>query len=81
MQDDIEDKYKEYFYFPHQYWYDLLSTLEMKNSHNRYGDQMKILANYKSDPANSDRNVIPKVNHKNNAMNSILLVHKQQGKK
>ena len=52
----------------------------MKNNHNRDGDQMKILANYKSDPADSDSNEIPKVNLKSNARNGILLVHIQQGK-
>ena len=52
----------------------------MKDNHNRDGFQIKILADSKSDPADSDSNAIPTVTLKNNARSGILLDHKQQGK-
>ena len=81
MQDEIEDKDKDYHSFPHKEWCDLLSTMEAKDNRKRTTDQIKILAASKAVPANYFSNVSAKVTLKNKASTCAIHTRKQQGKK
>ena len=81
MQDILEEKYKFYCSVPNKYWCNLLSATEAKYNRNQSVDHTKRLASSKAEPANYDRDTYTKVTHKNKARTSVLLSHKQQGKK
>ena len=81
MHDEMENKDKGYLSLSHKEWYDLMSTMEVKDNRKRAAYQIKILAAQKVVLVDYDINTIPRVTHKKKAGAGVLLDRNQQGKK
>ena len=81
MQDELEDKNKEYFCITHKEWCYLLSNMEVKDNRKRAAAHIKRLSISKAASIHSDRNDSIRVPHKNNTRTGVLQIHKQKVKK
>ena len=61
MQDEMEDRYKDYFSFTHKELCDLLYTTEAKYNKKIAADQITILEASKESPDGSDSDTSSKV--------------------
>ena len=79
MQDEMEDKYKDYFSLPHEEWRDLLSNMKEKDNRKQATSQIKRLTTSKVAPANSDNNASTKVPFKKKARTGFQPSWKKKG--
>ena len=77
MQYVMDEKYVEYCYLTHEYWCELSSTLEAKDSRNRAADQIKRLSIQKAVTVDSDSGSIPRVPRKKKSINGMFPYRKQ----
>ena len=80
VQDELDDKDKDYFSVPHKEWCDLLSIMEGKYNRKRAASQIKILSASKAEPDNSYSNTRPRVTQKNKERTGYMPSRKRQGK-
>ena len=77
MQDELEDNHEDYCYILHEYWYDLLSTIEVKENRKRDITQIKRLETSKA-ASNYDSNEPIVVPRKKMVRTGVLTNFKQQ---
>ena len=71
MQDELEDHPEDYFSLTYEYWYDLLSTIEVKDENKWAATQIKKIASDRAASlSNSDNSVI--IPRKKKATTGIL---------
>ena len=74
------DKDKDYCYFPHEEFCDLLFAMESKDNRNRAAAQIKRLAAKKVVLADSDSNASPRVTYKKKDKTGVLPARNNQGR-
>ena len=81
MQDELEDKHEDYCYTLHKEWYDLLSTMEVKDNRKMAAAHIKSLSPSKESHINYDIGNSVKMPRRKKARTGVLPIHKQHGKK
>ena len=80
MHDELEENQEEYCSLDHEYWYDLLSTNEVKYNRKSAATQIKRLATSKM-VYQYNINEFIRVPHKKRLRNGVIPNRKQKGKK
>ena len=81
MQDETEDKDKDYPSLPHKQCYELLYTIETKGNRKLAADQIKRLADSKAVSTHSDSNTSANMPRKKKSSTAVLPSRKKQGRK
>ena len=79
MQDELEDNQEAYHSLSHEYWCNLLSTIEVKDSRKRSTTQTKRHATSKA-ASHSESDESIRVLHKKRVRTGVIPNRKQQGK-